>query len=546
MYNQIRDLLQRISVKPRDDEERVQQEHEIKALLDANPQVLYETDSHKQTLLIWASACGNLSIVHALISKHVDLTAITYCPGDPSHGKTALHWAYGRGYYDIVHALIDAGAMDTGVQNHYLIHKATQDAQLTIIKALITKQPALLEQGNGHGETPLLIAAKHAFEQGLAYYIAQGADVNASAFKSGHMSHKTALHWAYEVGMYASLNRLVEHGAVDTRVQGEYVFEKAIQDGRLDVIKLLSESQPHFWKKNKQLINTWIGLAAGRMSTNGFDGHRFLEPGWPDVVEYLALMADSQRVKLAPRAMKYIEESKALTTDVHRTLSVFDLIARGANLDELIHKPGHPSHGKTAVEWAYVREHYIEMGLLLDAGAHVDYALGARLIFKAIACARVSTIERLLDEHPGLKQLQDGWFQHTPIDMILKQEAFAQARYPLIFAARKGYKHIVLDLIEKGENVNAVVNQPDNVSMHGKSVLRLALEARQFDVVEILRDAGAREWPYEVASLWSGYSLFSMPTTLREQGGWSLSSESTASDESSPGVVCRKRSIGSI
>ncbi|MDF1828296.1 MAG: ankyrin repeat domain-containing protein [Legionellaceae bacterium] len=323
MYDQIRDLLQRISVKPRDDEERIQQEREITALLDANPHVLQEKDSYKQTLLIWASACGNLSIVQYLISKnadlHVDLNVATYGPGSPEHGKTALHWAYGRGYYDIVHALI---------------------------------------------------AAKHAFKQGLAYYIAQGADVNASAFKLGQMSHKTALHWAYEVGMYTSLNRLVEHGAVDTRVHGEYVFEKAIHDGRLDVIKLLSESQPHFWKKHKQLLNTWIGLAAGRMSTNRFDGHCLWEPGWPDVIEYLVLIAKSQDVKLAPRAIKHVEESKALTTNVDRARSVFELISSGADLDELI-------DGKTAVECAHARGCYIEMGLLLDAGARVDYALGA-------------------------------------------------------------------------------------------------------------------------------------------------------------------------
>ncbi|NCT56885.1 MAG: ankyrin repeat domain-containing protein [Legionella sp.] len=61
-------------------------------------------------MLIWASAYGNLIIVQYLISKHVDLhidlNAITYCPGHSAHGMTALHWAYGRGYYDIVHAIL--------------------------------------------------------------------------------------------------------------------------------------------------------------------------------------------------------------------------------------------------------------------------------------------------------------------------------------------------------------------------------------------------------------------------------------------------------
>ncbi|NCT56886.1 MAG: hypothetical protein GW760_04120 [Legionella sp.] len=209
---------------------------------------------------------------------------------------------------------------------------------------------------------------------------------------------------------------LVEHGAVDTRVHGEYVFEKAIKDGRLDVIKLLSESQPHFWKKNKHLIITWIGLAAGRMRKDGFDGHSLWEPGWPDVVEYLALNAATHGIELNHRWTINLEKSKTWFTRTNRLSSVFELISSGADIDELIHKPGHPSHGKTAVEWVYARERYIEMGLLLDAGARV------------------------------------------------------------ILAVRKGYKNIVQYLIEKGENVNAVVN-PAGQRQHEQKI-RLALSLR--------------------------------------------------------------------
>jgi hypothetical protein len=64
--------------------------------------------------------------------------------------------------------------------------------------------------------------------------------------------------------------------------------------------------------------------------------------------------------------------------------------------------------------------------------------------------------------------------------------------------------------------------------MNKKSVLRLAYEASQFEIVEILRDAGAREWPYEAANIWSACSFFNMPMT-RDNRCWILSTESDES-----------------
>ncbi|MDF1683128.1 MAG: ankyrin repeat domain-containing protein [Legionellaceae bacterium] len=519
MYEQIREILRRIATKDRFDEDRIRQENDIKYLLDSNPLVLNKVDMYEQSLLIWASSYGNLSVVQYLILKGVNLNAATHCPGAPDHGQTALHWAYARGYYDVVHRLIEAGAIDTGINNQYrktksrgnqtvtamivlvnnhLIHQATKDGRFTIVRALISKDLNLLEQKNKEGETPLLLAARYAFGQGFEYLIEQGANVHVATHRLGHQSHgKTVLHWVYERGSLKHLKILMERGAVDTRLCGDYICDRAVRDGRLDVIQLFSELNPNFWKENKPAINRWIGLASGRMVKDSFDpGKMSWEPGWPDMVEYLARSAASHNIQLSHRSQIALVAPKKWSSTMGKAPSVFKFVERGVGLDDPIHNPGHPSHGKTAVEWAFESKHYFEMGFLLDAGARVDYFLGQRLIFLATKCATVTAIERLLDDHPRLKEHRDGWYEHTAIDMILETGEFASARYPLILAARRGYKNIVLDLIKKGQDVNTVVDWPEYLDVHGKAALRLAYEAQQYKMVELLLDAGAQDRVY--------------------------------------------------
>jgi len=277
-------------------------------------------------------------------------------------------------------------------------------------------------------------------------------------------------------------------------------------------------------EENKLSINRWIGLASGRMVRDCFDDNKMSwEPGWPDMVEYLALSAASHNVQLSHRSQTALVASKEWLSRTDRLLSVFEFIERGVGLDDPIHNPGQPNHGKTAVEWAYESKRYIEMGFLLDAGAKVDYLLGQRLIFLATQCANISTVERLLDDHPRLKEHRDGWYADTAIDRVLEQGEFAGASFPLIMAARKGYANIVRDLIKKGEDVNAVVNQPECLDTHGKTALRLAYEAGQYDIVEILRDAGAStDWyteqaeMYLAASCLSSFSVFEAQATQDE------------------------------
>lgn len=518
MYDQIRELLKCIAVKSRGDDERMSQEDKIIRLLHGNARILDEVDQLGRSLLIWASAYGNLSIVQYLISKQVNLNAVTHIPGHPDHGKTALYWAYERGYYDIVYNLVKAGAQDTGINNtfrqhhsrarqvgivvihianHFLIHQATKDAQFTIVEALISRYPALLEQTNKEGETPLLLAARYAFERGLHYFIGQGADVNVATHRLDHPDDgKTVLHWVYERGSYKNLRMLMERGAVDTRAYGDYVIDKAVKDGRLDVIQLLVEFNPNFWEENARSISTWIGVASGRMVKDCFDGHKVWEPGWPDVVEYLLLNATSQGIEINQYLHKALAKSKAWLAHADRASSIFKLIENNANLDEAMDNPGHPNHGKTAVEWAYACKRFVEMGLLLDAGARVDYLLGRRLLFRAIESASVATIERLLNEESFFKYHQNGRFQHRAIHMLLDQDEFEGAQFPLILAVRKGYKNIACYLIKKGEDLNEVMNTPECIELHGKTALRVAYEAGQYAMVDLLIRAGAQDRAY--------------------------------------------------
>lgn len=517
MYGKIRKILKKIAKKSRSDNERIQQEEQIVNYLNKSPHVRHYVDEYKQTLLIWASKYGNIATVKYLISKRVNLNASTRRLGDPNHGKTALHWAYDSRHDDIILALLDAGAIDTGINcefqsihergttivisNQFMIHKVTKDGRLSLVKALIDKQPALLKQKNGNGETPLLLAARHHFTKGVLYFISKESDINVAFDRIGDPNHgKTILHWMYDIGQYEELRILMERGAVDTPVNGDYVFDKAVKDGRLDVMQLLITLTPNFWDKNACYIDKWINMAAGHMVKDCFyPDVDVWEPGYPDVVEYLALNAklNGIEINLASKRAKFISNKEAILYD--KPMSVLDLLRSGANLDEPINIPKHPSHGKTPVQWAYECGHYIKMALLLDAGASVDEFMGLRIIHQAINYARIDTIESLFDKHPSLKnyrKIHERW-GGTAIEKLAYHVDFREVQHPLILAARKGYKHVVRYCIEIGVNLNATIEQSYFENVIGKTALRFAYEARQYSVVEMLIGAGAKDLPFK-------------------------------------------------
>ncbi|MCH9756330.1 MAG: ankyrin repeat domain-containing protein [Gammaproteobacteria bacterium] len=517
MYSTILNTLKYVAKKNRLDEERIQKEALVIRLLEENPDIRNKKDNAQQTILIWAASLGNIKVVQYLISKEVNLDASTDAPGHTDHGKTALHWAYSRGHYDIIYALLNAGAADTGISNtfqskwkkkviisnEHLIHQATKNAQFTLVEALINRYPTLLQQKNGNGETPLLLAARYAFNRGIHYFILKGADINVATHRPGHSDHgKTTLHWVYDLGRYGTLKMLMKRNVVDTPVNGDYVFDKAVKDGRLDIIQLFVDLNPNFWSDNYQSINKWIALASGHMIEDCFNNDaKTWEPGWPDIVEYLTLGAESNGITLDHASKTAMNSSQETLNRSHTTPSVLDLISKGISLDVPINNPSHPGHGKTAVQLAYDRKHYIEMGLLLDAGAKVDGLTCKRLIYEATKHAGIDTVERLFDEYPNLKYHQYNWLGNrlgsTPMHLVCNRHEFTSAQFPLIFAARQGYKNIVRHLIANGENINATVNNRNDLKVHGKTVLRLTYEARQYTTVIILLDAGAKDLPFK-------------------------------------------------
>ncbi|MDF1645833.1 MAG: ankyrin repeat domain-containing protein [Legionellaceae bacterium] len=500
--------LKMLAVSKCSDEQRNQEEKRIINGLNDKDSLWVQAD--KQRLLVWASYYGNMTVVRYLIAKGVSLNISHNKIGSSNYGKTPLHWAYDRGHYDVVRALLEAGAVDVGVNcefksrsergkkvviaNQFLIHQLIKDGQFALLQTLLDKQPHLLEQRNGYGETPLLLAVKYHFIQGARFLVSRGSDVNAACNQLGDPNYgKTVLHWAYELRPNAMLNILLRKGAVDTPFNGESVFDRAVKDGRLDIIALLIEFNPNFWREKAHLINQWIGLAAGCMVQDYLNPHIDIwEPGFPDVVQYFARVAKEKGIDINLQSRVAVIEAEKELNRSDKKMSVFDLMSSKAYLDEPIHNPGHMSHGITPVQWAYECGHYIEMGLLLDAGALVDERTGQRLIFEATRYAKISTVERLLDKYPNLKN-HTKHLRGTVIGALLSHDDFLGGQFPFILAARNGYKHIVRYLIERGQNPNMVIDNPDFKHVRGKTVLHLAYEARQYAIVEMLIDAGAQD-----------------------------------------------------
>ncbi|MDF1758005.1 MAG: ankyrin repeat domain-containing protein [Legionellaceae bacterium] len=296
------------------------------------------------------------------------------------------------------------------------------------------------------------------------------------------------------------LKMLLEIGAVDTPVNGEYVFDKAVRNGRLDIMQLFVKVKPGFWAVNGCFIEKWIGLAAGHMVKDCFDSDSYIwEPGWPEIVTYLASSAKLNNIELSSDSQSIVNKSQQDFVSSNKHISISDWIASGANLDELINNPGHPSHGKTEVQWAYECGKYITMGILLDAGALVDESTAQSLIFEAVKYARVDTIERLFDDYPNLKNYSytGFWWGDTAIQNLLSHNDFVEYKLPFIFAVRHGYMNIVIHLIESGININYTVDDFELKNTYGKTALRLAYEAAQYSIVEILLKSGAKDLPFK-------------------------------------------------
>ncbi|MDF1677214.1 MAG: ankyrin repeat domain-containing protein [Legionellaceae bacterium] len=395
-----------------------------------------------------------------------------------------------------------------------MIHRAARDGKLWLLKHLLDCYPHLLEQRNGKGETPLLVAVKHAFVAGVHYLVSQGASLDVAS-EAQAVSQKTALHWACQPGWYQVAAVLIRGGARDTPYNGEYVFHRLILDNQLKLVQALYERQPELLYVRDRYTQLPIALAN---DNNCFEIAAFLHakmgendntfdimpaPSVPQ--EDLKISADNVNVRDAGGMTPLMRAVCAGNVGKVSTLLVTHTIA----LDMAVEQPDTDKHGRTALQLAYKKQCIIIVSMLLDAGAKVCPELRTTdFWWLAANMAEIKTVERLLDTYTVR-----GDERERCLNSLIQREVFKTEGNRMCIAAKHGYNHVLQYLIAQQESVNTPLDAPGKTS-HGKKPLDFALEAGHDRTVSILKAAGATPSPEKQPCI----TVLSMFATCNESG----------------------------
>ncbi len=483
------------------------------ALLRQYPAVVHEVESSGRTLLFWASLYNKLAVVHYLLEQRVDLDRVVYAPARyyrRIHGKTPIHIAYDKGHYDVVEALLDAGAQDIAFsggrllghhsgkplyqeKDCYLIHRAARDGQLWLMERLLSLYPHLLEQKNGKGETPLLVAVQHAFAAGVNYLASKGASLDVTIQTSDVEYQKPVLHWACQPGWYQVAMVLINWGAKDTLFNGGYAFHQLILDNQIKLVQALYERQPgllYACVRNGQLP---ITLAK---ESNCFEIAAFLDAKMRENNSTLSMILRPSSVL---QAELKVSANNVNTQDADGMTPLMRAVCAGniikvskilaihtIDLEIKVDRPRTYKHGKTALQLAYERQHTIIVCLLLDAGAKLRRGIRIMDVLPIAAkMAEIKTVERLMDDYTFSAHERE-----ECLKILERREEFLTENRMCV-AARNGYNHVLQYLIVSRQSVNTPFYAPGE-AFHGKTPLDFAREAGHVEAEHILQAAGAR------------------------------------------------------
>lgn len=190
----------------------------VQLLIEKDKTLLNRVDDYGQSPLIWAASGGHVDIVEYLVKEGADLDLQSNNLGA---GYTALHWACNRSYNKIAEILINQGAQLNleGTSNRAAhprpIHLACANGPLDIVKNLIEKEPALLDQLDSTNQTPITWAASEGKAEIVDYLVKKGAklDCQSSSNAPDGTAGFTALHWASRQGHTKTLKVLLDHSA---------------------------------------------------------------------------------------------------------------------------------------------------------------------------------------------------------------------------------------------------------------------------------------------------------------------------------------------
>lgn len=207
---------------------------QVKALIEANPQLVMAKDETGDTPLHHAAWLRQPETVLFLISKGADVKS------KDVNLRTPLHLSANAGSVECTRILVEKGA-DVKVadfREQMPLHYAAQNGQTETAEILI-KAGSPLDAENSYGRTPLLLCCRERGTPELArLLIDAGSDINANDnFGS------TPLELAAWRGYKGIISVLIEKGA-DIPVEGrsaQIILSSACQHGLYDLFKLQAE-----------------------------------------------------------------------------------------------------------------------------------------------------------------------------------------------------------------------------------------------------------------------------------------------------------------
>uniref|UniRef100_A0A3Q3AMY4 Ankyrin repeat and SOCS box containing 15b n=1 Tax=Kryptolebias marmoratus TaxID=37003 RepID=A0A3Q3AMY4_KRYMA len=210
----------------------------LQAVLQAADLTLEEQTKDGDTALTLAAEAGRVENVKMLL-KHGASPHNTN-----SRNESPLLIAVRQSSYDMVYSLIMGGAFVEQVclTKWTATHEAAK-AGCQAVLMLLLRHGAKITARNGHGVTPLGIAAEHGNTEALEILIQQGGDVNAQASNGD-----TVLYDAAGSGNLDCVELLLQHGAnpnVASYASGLHYLETLIPITTKRAIRLSGQSPVH-------------------------------------------------------------------------------------------------------------------------------------------------------------------------------------------------------------------------------------------------------------------------------------------------------------